>query len=88
MIDHTMVTGATNAVFRNVSNARWTFCMSLVVLVIRDSVENEAKSAIANSLTLSYILCLRSVITPAAVALATKRMITSTAAIRTAQMII
>ncbi len=62
--------------------------MSLVVLVIRDSVEKEAKSEMANSLTLSYIFCLMPVTQPEAVALATKRIMTSIAAIRIAQMTI
>lgn len=48
--------------------------LSLVVLVIRDSVEEEEKSAIANSLTFSYIFRLRLVTTLAAAALAINRL--------------
>ena len=88
MIDHTIVIGATNAVFKNVSHARWTFCISFVVLVIKDSVEKEAKSAIANLLTLSYNFCLRSVTVLPAAALDTNRIMTSTAAIKIAHIII
>ena len=59
-------------------------CTSLVVLVIKEAVENLSISALENFITFPYILLLKSLPTPAPIFEAIRPTITVTTAIRSA----